>query len=160
MTVDTLQMAIRQRYRFEQKAVLTNVFVLRSPWESDAIYVTKAGFWAEFEIKLTRSDFLADFRKSQYGVNKHEAYAAQHEIRSGSYGGSLIPKPKHFWFVCPEGVVTNDDIPPHAGLMTLVEERTRLLLKIEKQAPALKKPTKLSYEALWNLTAKAASKAR
>lgn len=46
--------------------VLQNVFVY--DWESDFLYQTKTGYFVEVEIKISRSDFFADFQKKQ----KHE----------------------------------------------------------------------------------------
>ncbi|MEE9408203.1 MAG: hypothetical protein V3V28_09025 [Polaribacter sp.] len=46
---------------------LDNSFIYS--WESDFFSITKTGFAHEIEIKISRSDFLADFKK----INKHES---------------------------------------------------------------------------------------
>lgn len=50
---------------FINEFVLQNVFVY--DWESDFLYQTKTGYFVECEVKISRSDFFADFKKE----NKH-----------------------------------------------------------------------------------------
>lgn len=60
-------------------------------------------FSVEFEIKRTKSDFRADFKKK----NKHEL------LKKG-----LWPV-NQFFFVSPRGVLNAKDIPKHLGLITV-----------------------------------------
>jgi hypothetical protein len=93
--------------------------------------VTKAGYAHEFEIKITRADFKADFKKP-----KHELYATgalfmPHPWRKGQ----SLEIPCRFWFVTAKGIVTLEDIPAYAGWM----EQTGSHLKIMRPAPQLHK---------------------
>ncbi len=79
------------------------------PFESDFFILTKSGYMSEFEIKVSRSDFKADFRKQRYlpyigRVHKHEM------MKNGEY------PLKHFSFVVPENLVSVDEVPEYAGL--------------------------------------------
>src|SRR5688500_4528407 len=66
-------------------------------WESDLISVTKAGFIYEFEIKITRSDFRADAKKTRTGfmVNPER-----------TRWGRPASRANYFYYVTPPGLVT------------------------------------------------------
>lgn len=70
-------------------------------WESDLLYLTRAHHVVEYEIKVTHSDFLADLK---YKQTKHR------HIQNGS-------GPTEFYFVCPEGVISKEELPSYAGLL-------------------------------------------
>ncbi len=57
---------IQHRY-YGDTYVVPNVYFFN--WESDVLVYRKSGYTLEFEIKVSRSDFKADFKKSQ----KHHA---------------------------------------------------------------------------------------
>jgi len=79
-------------------------------WESDYLAFSKAGYVWEAEIKISHQDFLADLK------NKTEKHRL---IREAMKGGSTVPMPNHFVYVCPEGVIRPEDIEdlPYAGLL-------------------------------------------
>lgn len=58
------------------------------PWEGDVFSMTNSLFIHEFEIKRTRSDYKADFKK----LIKHKV------LESGHYSG-WSRRPNYFWFV-------------------------------------------------------------
>ena len=72
---------------------LYNQYVMRSDWESDYLSLTTSDYIIEAEVKVSRSDFFADFKKP-----KHKFYKALLEKRShlvenlgrDSYNGSTI----------------------------------------------------------------------
>lgn len=84
-----------------------NIFYWKAH-ESDVLALTKSGYLNEYEAKSSRSDFLNDFNKTE----KHNALAKCH--RSGNLPHS---NPNRFYYVCPEGLLTIDDIPDYAGLL-------------------------------------------
>jgi hypothetical protein len=109
-------------------------------FECDIFEVTAAGYFREYEIKLTRSDFKADARKER----RHWWDAV----------GPVLPKhgrlaigdtegPSQFWFVTPEGLVTESEIPRWAGWIVVSKnEHTSnpvfdLRYKALKRAPRL-----------------------
>lgn len=103
---------------------------LHLPWIADLITVTRTGMVVENEIKLSRSDFKADFLKRK----KHELLEAgdpfREELRAVEYPPyprlvvyrMLPPKspiiPNYFRYVCPEEIITREELPPYAGLIT------------------------------------------
>ena len=86
-----------------------NFFGMKS--ESDVIAINTNGYLVEFEVKLTKADFLKDKDKiisiNRKRINKHKLYEQG--------GGSAM-----FYFVAPKGILTIDDIPEWAGLIEVV----------------------------------------
>lgn len=124
LTVRDIQRGlIVQRYR--RSFIIPN-YTPRDWWECDLFEITKAGFFREYEIKMSRSDFKADAKKksrnwqwdeaSNRGViteaNKHD------ELKASSKSG-----PKQFYFVTPAGLVAPSELPTWAGLIE-IHERT------------------------------------
>ena len=58
---------IQKRLLFGWKSthqyVMENLYVFE--WESDFLLKTKSGYWYEAEIKISLSDFKADFKKKE-----------------------------------------------------------------------------------------------
>ena len=52
-----------QHFRSNPRYQLNNLYVFG--WESDLLFLSKSGVWTEIEIKVSRSDFLADLKKSR-----------------------------------------------------------------------------------------------
>ena len=91
--------------------------------------MTKTHLVHEFEIKISRSDFLADFKKREYhpqNGTKHERMAERkhgwapppdaYEIKHGLLKSPLWT-PNYFWFCAPKGILRADDIPEYAGFI-------------------------------------------
>lgn len=103
-------------------------------WEADLIGITGSDFVHEYEIKLSKSDFRADFNKK-----------TKHNHLKGRRG------PNYFWYVCPPGLLTVEDMPEYAGLIQIVPnklnrshrisygecERAATSIEVIKQAPRL-----------------------
>lgn len=90
-------------------------------YEMDVCKIMPSGFVVEYEIKISRSDFKADFKKA----NKHKL------LESGD------GRPNRFYFVCPAGLISKYEIPKYAGLLTYDEKYNRL--NTIKNAPCLHK---------------------
>lgn len=75
--------------------------------ESDLISVTKAGFIHEYEIKLNKADFEADFKKTKHAHMRNRHY----QFRN------------YFWFVAPEGIISTKDVPEYAGHIEIYGRR-------------------------------------
>ncbi len=141
------------------RVVMPNAYILGSPWESDVIVVTPRFYWDEYEIKLSIADYKADFRKksNKYstGVLKHEVYASDADVAHRKYGKFVtLPKPAHFTFVTPPGLLIGIELPAHCGL---AEIDGRVMNWI-KQPPRLRPATRLGGRVIFNLAMKAASR--
>lgn len=105
----------------QPKYKLYNLYVFG--WESDCLLLTKSGYWYEFEIKISRSDFKNDFKNKG---DKHRILGTISDTK----------KPNYFYYVVPEGLIQVDEIPSYAGLIYINEYRHRTIVK---QAPVLHK---------------------
>lgn len=78
---------------------LHNVYMYQ--WECDFWCLSSAGYAKEIEIKISRSDFKADFKKER-----------KHLLLS-----SAKSSPNKFFYACPTGLLNLDEIPSYAGLI-------------------------------------------
>lgn len=132
-------------------------------FESDFISITKANYLTEYEIKITISDFKRDFThkpikhtwlngkrvgelflendiivdkltdtSGDYYKNDNK-YIAQTTIKMEDYIG-----PNYFYYVCPENLIKEADIPEYAGLMYYID-KGYYRVHIIKSAPKLHK---------------------
>lgn len=78
-------------------ANITTIF----DWEVDLLSVGKSGNIHEFEVKISRADFIKDKKK-----------------RKWTCPSRIQPKntPNYFSYACPDGLITADEIPDFAGL--------------------------------------------
>ncbi len=126
LTEQDIQFAIYGLRRWKEPfpVMVPNVYIWH--WESDILYLTRAGYPWEYEIKLTHSDFLADAKKQ----TKHSS------LQNGSGSG-----PAHFYYACPKDVITVEELPEYAGLIYVSDETSRygyLHSRIIKPAPRRK----------------------
>jgi len=108
-------------------------------WESDFWVQAKSGYTYEIEIKISKSDFLNDF--------KHKT--KKHEILSTGWCSDprfdepiKRRRPNKFFYCVPEGLVDVSDVPDYAGLM-LFNKNGKILTV--KDAPLLHKE-KFNFE--------------
>ena len=153
-------------------------------WECDMLQVTKSGYGIEHEIKLTRSDFMADAKKSKDDPAGWWKFCAERKKWSEENKGIAmkdrppVPEqkqlnkhqlmaqgsplgPKQFYYVTPEGLIDEGELPDFAGLKTFKDGRHKI--KTVVKAPVLHK-NKVSEKVLehargvfyyryWNLRA-------
>lgn len=103
-------------------------------WESDFLSVSRSGYVYEYEIKLSISDFRADFKKRR----RHKAlkeggsekiYKTYHELK----------RPNYFYFTVPKDIAFKSErlCPEYAGLVVMRENIVRGT--VVKKAPKLHK---------------------
>ena len=152
---------------------------LRNWFECDFLSVTRSDFLHEYEIKVSKSDFKADFKKTAKHLlleGKERLFVGENDPKlntfrradnrkrkyikedSGSagymYDFSDLEKPNYFWYVTPEGLLTADDIPPYAGWMevrkTNAIRHQGLRCFTRKEAPRLH-AQKIASESILNI---------
>jgi hypothetical protein len=123
---DLMVREIRQR----SLIALPNIFYYYE--ESDVLAITKSDYFHEYEVKVSKSDYLADFKKK-----KHKRMA---DNKAGKQGQI----PNRFSFVVPQGMVEAKDVPKYAGLIHVTP--TGALVEVKK-APMIHtvKPSQTSY---------------
>lgn len=118
-TEETMRVYL-QHFRSNPRYQLNNLYVFG--WESDLLFLSKSGVWTEIEIKVSRSDFLADLKK----VEKHSILADKQNHM----------KPNRFFYAVPEGLVLQDEVPDYAGLLWVMNSGCHSTVAI-KPAPSL-----------------------
>ena len=128
-------------YRIKRSAsqIILGNYTPTGWYECDLYAVTKAGYWSEYEIKLSLSDFEADFRNKK---PKHMMLASD-----------PLKGPKQFWFVMPRELAEQVSVPSYAGLIA-VTKRGRWMrtdtLKIAPTRPSRKASEKAILRAYRN----------
>lgn len=126
-------------------------------FECDVYGVTAAMHAVEFEIKVSRSDFLQDKEKTRGFWDQHKT---KHDILSENSEKG----PRRFYFVVPEGLLKpEDEIPSFAGLIEVrnLQHAPRVVRKAvvrTKARPvtsaAIAKIQRNFYWRYWNLKGK------
>lgn len=97
--------------------------------EADLARLTDKRMLHEIEIKVSRSDFLADRKKVK-------RYKLDHPEHFASVGGRARV-PHYFWYAVLADVATVDDLPKYAGLIVVDPRRNRA--RVERRATLLHK---------------------
>lgn len=114
----------------KKNKVCPSVKYLFSDFECDILSYSKIRTLVEFEIKISRSDFFRDFKKSR----KHELYQK----------GQTCPN--KLYYVVPKGLVTADEIPyENYGLIYVSEDES---IEVIRQAKLLTKNKLSEYTIL------------
>lgn len=111
--------------RYRRSFVMAN-FTPRGWWECDVFELTPAGYFREYEIKLTRSDFRADAAKVRSIWSPVDGLRGRDwdrgEIKKhAQIEAALKTGPNRFWFVCPADLVIATELPSWAGLIYATE---------------------------------------
>ena len=122
MTESAMQYAIYLHGR--RRRLYTNISPGVNEW--DAMHVSESGYPTCYEIKLSRSDFKADFKKP-----RHEMLLQRAE-KIGYYHLGVLPK--YVYYVCFGFNISEEDVPEYAGLMIVAPYGG---ICIEKVAPVL-----------------------
>ena len=122
---------LRLGYMSNPAYAIANLFVFS--WESDFLLKTKAGYWYEVEVKISRADFKND--------RKHKS--EKYDILEGRTEGL---KPNYFSYCVPKELLdkVRDLIPDYAGICTVDDHGQILLVRCPDQLHG----EKLSDESL------------
>jgi len=96
--------------------------------EVDVFAISSSGYMYEFEIKRSRSDFLADFKnkshKHQKLLNGEAIYIYDEWKRGYKTGGEItrIIIPNRFFFVCEINMIKPEELPDYCGLVYIEKE--------------------------------------
>lgn len=109
---------------------IPNFFV--DSYEMDVFMLKSTGYIYEYEIKISRSDFKADFNKKRC----YKSDTKHVEISAGKRSCN------RFYFVVPEGLITIDECPKYAGLIYYTDYGDNYndrILSTVKAAPVIHK---------------------
>jgi len=127
---------------FEKELVLTNHF--HSDWEADILIIDAMGLSHEIEIKLSKSDFKNDFKKSYQNASTGEKFLKHDKISCGDYVCNA------FSFLLPMGMVDHEQIPEHCGLIEFYHNEDTW----ETEFYHIKKPVQVHMDSYWKLNDK------
>ena len=113
---DIIRSLVRDRYR--QSLCIPN-YTPENWWECDVFEVSKSGYFREFEVKVSRSDFFADAKKEtvRYPGGWYSGFKGVTENKHELLAAGDVRGPSIFYYVTPEGLLKPDEIPPWAGLI-------------------------------------------
>ena len=134
-------------------------------FERDLMLITKSHYVHEYEIKRTRNDYAADFRKIIRFWERGVGYvpANKHRILKGDDDRPTSWfQPASFTFVLPAGLMGDGEcVPGYCGLIEYeLSDKSwkRLEFKTKKKRPRLKRPDRLTPHQMYVLLSKMESR--
>lgn len=153
MTAQEIAQAVMRRRSKLGVFLGRNLVPLR--WEEcDVIEVSQHLLFHEFEIKISRADYLRDFSKTIQLPRERRTEADWNKRKHDLLKDRYDLGPSYFWFVCPVGLIDKAEVPEYAGLYYVSEVGGCWSVK---QAPRLHS-TKFSADRVFNLLVKAPRK--
>ena len=120
--------------------------------EMDVFGLMKSGYVHEFEIKVSKSDYKADFKKTTCWKGYKFEGLKHHQLQAGEC------YPNRFYFVLPAHLA-DVELPDYAGLILAYgNEYGGVQLKWIKQAPTLHKEKHVDEQGKYRLLRKLASR--
>lgn len=105
MTTKEIQKAIAKMQVLKFHPIVCENIIPLYKWEMDVMSISKSSMMYEFEVKVSRGDFKADFKK-----------------RKGDYDGTVLC-PNYFSYVCPLNLISLDEINLKYGLYYIDNEQ-------------------------------------
>jgi hypothetical protein len=102
--------------------IFLTTFSHRGMSEADVFGINKTGYICEFEIKRSRSDYLADFKNKEHKHKKLSTRESIHIIPTYKFGkktietSDIILIPNRFSYACESGLISKDEVPEYSGL--------------------------------------------
>jgi hypothetical protein len=89
--------------------------------EADLLRITDKRQVHEIEMKISRSDFLADRKKfTHFKLDRADTYARLGRL------------PHYFWYAVLAGIADVEDLPDHAGLIVVEGSEAKLLRQAKR----------------------------
>lgn len=123
MKTTEIQDALLTEYHSLRPLALTNYSGVTG-YEADVIMISNSGFSYEYEIKTSRADFKKDFSK----ISKHK-HLQNPTIKPGKYSRNYPYAPNYFYYVCVEGLIKPSEVPKYAGLIYIVNNIPKVIVK-------------------------------
>ena len=128
-------------------------------YESDMLIFKENGSIFEIEIKVSRADFFADFKKGQkhlcleeggFTANKdtwktNKETRKVNKFKKGEF--ISVELPNRFYFAVPEGMIKVNELPEYCGLFYIGKSGS---VKKIKESKILTKERKIDFEKLAN----------
>lgn len=131
MTAKDIDKSLRKHFESNSRYMVSNVYAFDHHYlETDFLLVKENGYIYDIEIKISKSDFKADFKKKKHEVLKSgfitaQSYYTRTEedklVRYNKGDKVEIERPNRFYFCVPENLITKEDVPDYAGLFYVNE---------------------------------------
>ena len=93
--------------------------------ECDVLSISKADYIYEYEVKISISDFKADFKKEKHKLITEKIFNETVTLIKEGNRTFESPNPyyvpNYFYFVVPENLISVEEIPDYAGLIYMKE---------------------------------------
>lgn len=125
-------------YQKSHSPITTHVKQISGLGECDVISISKSDYIYEYEVKISKSDFKADFKKEKHKLMLEGKGVKERLIKENNQTikDTWYLTPNYFYFVVPSNLITIDDIPEYAGLIYIDEN---LQFNTIKKAPIIHK---------------------
>jgi len=123
MTTSEVEKIIIENLADRQFPIYLRNYQNRGFSEADIFGISKYGQMYEYEIKISRADFLADFKHKQHkhqllkDRNAKHTYAVWKRGKCTNETYDLIVLPNRFYYACTEGLINVSEVPEYAGLI-------------------------------------------
>lgn len=160
MTCEEVYKAVRD-FTFNHEHKFENVYV--HAWEADHFSVTKgSGYAYEIEVKVSRSDFFADFKKPKHHFFKSykRGFGIMREGESWVWNEDKVSvnnisalkidysnAPSKFFYAVPVGLVEEHEVPEYAGLIYVMDSGA---WRVIRKAPYLHKDRFVAEKMLFS----------
>lgn len=125
MTTKEIQIAV-QRWLYGRSHIYQALNYGKSGYfEADILAMTASMRVTEVEVKISRSDFRADFKKK-----------SKHELMKNIKIRPFHATPNRFYYACPSNLIRIDEIPAYVGLIYVCDDNVCMIVK---DAPLLHK---------------------
>lgn len=137
-TESSIIKALRQQFNNGYTYRIENIYLFADDWESDFFCVNRQGYSFEFEVKISRSDFKADFTKKRHSIIKNGGYTRRWTQGGIEHSQFVEHKfiPNRLYYAVPDGMISADELPDYAGLIYVNSHAT-----VIKRAPFIHKNT-------------------
>lgn len=136
-----------QKLLYYKEPVITNpkyvtIGLFMFGWESDYMAISRSGYTYEAEIKISHNDFLNEAK------NKKRKLSVLRGEREGK-------RPNYFYYVCPTGIISVEELPDYAGLIYINDNRFTVVVnapKLHKEKDVFTDEylSKKFYYGMWN----------
>lgn len=128
ITADEITDCFYRKKGHKYRVVIPNVYPHPRYKEMDIMAIRPSGYVEEIEVKLTKSDYAADFRKT---LNIKDGLVNKNKHQALKEGLSLCNR---FYFLMPQDLADGIVVPEHAGLYILSNSGW---IELIKKAPLL-----------------------
>lgn len=128
---------------YDDKGLLCDNFQGCGLAECDVLRITGSNLTYEYEIKTSRSDFKADFKKERKHLilqGLHKTNPHKWKYPGGETDTEAVLQERHgtvhrcnyFYYVCPSHLIKESEVPQYSGLIWIEDDYVEIMKKAPK----------------------------